>query len=461
MTVGIVSTSILTDIANAIRWQNGTGSLYKPREMASAVAALDGGNAGSYAEEPYKALESGVLPESVFAGIADAIRAQSGGATRYRPADMAAAIRAFEWDVGLKPRALLLEGGTLEFNFLERRASTLGGRILAAWEVATDGYAYASGRPWDARKQEVVRVVFDGSFAGAGVVSGKNWFNGFMRLAEVHGFETLSGMTCGDMMFATCSVLESVFAAFFDTAALESGTNMFYGCSRLVGGTGYVRSNGGGAAICCLGDAGLLTDPADDRRRWCAGVVYEDGLFEVSAAGAVDAERAMLATGRACVNARYDAVGFGFWYEHRALVTHVVFAADMAGACADFGMSLNYWFYGFGKLSAVEGMANLAGVREMRYTFNACTSLASLDLRGFSPATLEVLAFTFGGCSALTTILVDASWALPSGCGGGMTFYGCTNLVGGNGTIYSASRTNYDRMVIDGLDGKVGYLTAG
>ena len=397
----------------------------------------------------------------MFSGIAEAVRAQNGEATRYRPADMAAAIRALEWDVGLKPRALLLDDGTLEFNYLGRRTSTLGGRVLAAWEVATGGYAYASGRPWDERKQEVVRVVFDGSFADAGVDSGKNWFNGLLHLREVRGFEALSGMACGDMMFASCPVLESVYAAFFDTAALQSGTNMFYGCSRLVGGTGYVRSNGGGADICRFGDAGLLTDPADDRRRWCVGTVYADGLLEVSASGAADAARTVLATGRVCANARYDAVGSAFWYEHRAVVERAVFAADMAGACAGSGMSLNYWFYGFGKLSAVEGMANLPGVREMRYAFNACTSLAALDLRGFSPAALEVLALTFSGCSALTTILVDAGWALPSGCGGGMTFYGCTSLVGGSGTVYSASRTNYDRMVIDGLDGKMGYLTAG
>lgn len=133
---------------------------------------------------------------------------------------MAAAIRALEWDVGLKPRALLLEDGTLEFNCLGRRASTLGGRVLVAWEVATDGYDYSSDRPWDGCKQEVVRVVFDGSFADAGVASGKNWFNGFLHLREVRGFEALSGLTCGDMMFASCAVLESVYASSFDTAAL-------------------------------------------------------------------------------------------------------------------------------------------------------------------------------------------------------------------------------------------------
>ena len=42
MAVGTVSTSILTDIANAIRFQRGDGELFKPREMAAAVAALDG-----------------------------------------------------------------------------------------------------------------------------------------------------------------------------------------------------------------------------------------------------------------------------------------------------------------------------------------------------------------------------------------------------------------------------------
>jgi hypothetical protein len=104
MAVGTVSTSILTDIANAIRYKAGVATLYKPREMAAAVSALDGTDAGDYQEQPYMALESGVLPESVFSDIAAAIRGQNGLSTRYQPGDMAAAILALEWDVGLKPR---------------------------------------------------------------------------------------------------------------------------------------------------------------------------------------------------------------------------------------------------------------------------------------------------------------------------------------------------------------------
>lgn len=39
MSVGTIETSILTDIANAIRYQAGVATTYKPRQMAAVVAA--------------------------------------------------------------------------------------------------------------------------------------------------------------------------------------------------------------------------------------------------------------------------------------------------------------------------------------------------------------------------------------------------------------------------------------
>ena len=146
MAVGTVSTSILTDIANAIRYKAGVATLYKPREMAAAVSALDGTDAGDYQEQPYMALESGVLPESVFSDIADAIRGQNGLTTQYQPGDMAQAILDLEWDVGYKVRALFLSDGTLEFNYYDRRRTIHGGTIQQVFEVDTNGYSSASAR---------------------------------------------------------------------------------------------------------------------------------------------------------------------------------------------------------------------------------------------------------------------------------------------------------------------------
>lgn len=69
MAVGTISTRILTNIANAIRYQAGVATLYKPREMAAAVTALDGTDAGNYQAQSYMALEKGILSKSVFSDI--------------------------------------------------------------------------------------------------------------------------------------------------------------------------------------------------------------------------------------------------------------------------------------------------------------------------------------------------------------------------------------------------------
>ena len=232
MAVGTVSTRILTDIANAIRYQAGVATTYKPREMAAAVAALDGTDAGHYQEQPYMALESGVLPESVFSDIADAIRGQNGLSTLYAPGDMAAAILALEWDVGYKIRALLLDDGTLEINYYERRTSVTGGRIVQVFEIDPAGYSSASARSYDSIRLLVKKVYIDSTIAGLGITNCNYWFNAFSNCTEVRGFENLSGMTSANQMFTSCTSLETIYATSFSNSGL-SGSLMFNSCNRL------------------------------------------------------------------------------------------------------------------------------------------------------------------------------------------------------------------------------------
>ena len=74
MTMGRTSTQVLTDIANAIRYQAGVSTLFKPSDMPAAIAALDGTNAGRYEAQGYPQLESGVLSDAIYTDIANAIR---------------------------------------------------------------------------------------------------------------------------------------------------------------------------------------------------------------------------------------------------------------------------------------------------------------------------------------------------------------------------------------------------
>ena len=455
MAVGTMQRSVLTDIANAIRVQNGGTDTYLPSEMAAAVLALDGTKAGT----PFQAVAgtgTGVISDTVFDGIADAIRAQNGLTETYRPSEMAPAILALSWDVGVKMRAILLADGTLEFNYRDGRSSDVPGAvILDAWEVDPAGYSSAGARPWDDVKLSVTRVVFDGDFSEGGLANASYLFHGFENLVEVEGFEELSGATSMNQMFVSCPSLETIWADGF-TSSATSGSLMFSGCSRLVGGQGYVPEQMDNHNELNYGVDGVLTDPAGDQREWFRCFLYADGELVLTAATAPETGRELVSSGRLCANARYNSVGYQPWYDHRHDVETVTIAADMA--IYDH-VNTNYWLYGHGEVTEVTGMGNLSGVREMQHTFNSCDGLTEIDLSGLDPSSLEDLTYTFGGCGSLVTIWVDADWALPaSGVSGFQTFYQCASLVGGAGTTYACSRAGYQYMRIDGAGG-AGYLT--
>lgn len=455
MAVGKIAKSIFTDIGNAIRVQNGTTAKLLPRDMAAAVAALDGelaGDAGTYAG----AEGTGVISSAVFGSIAAAIRGQNGEETRYTPAEMAPAILALSWDKGYKLRALLLDDGTLELNYLDGRHTTQAGRTWTkVYDIDPAGYASGAAVPWVDDKLAIKKVVIDSSILGQGITDASFWFVGCLNLVEVTGFENLKGLTKAAQMFNSCSSLESIYCASsrFNPTGL-SASLMFANCTRLVGYNGFVPSTTTGASACKLGQSGVLTDPKADAREWCRVRLYSGGTVYVSAMDDAGPGGEVLADGRMCAGANYNAVGLLPCYDLRAQVTRVEFAASMA---AFTKVNLNYWFYGYSALAGVSGWGNVA-VAAMRYTFTACTGLQVLSMEGIDGAGITDLFYTFSGSTALTTIYVDAAFTSPglvsSGC-----FYNCKALVGGAGTAYSSSAHTAEYFRVDAA-GAPGYLTA-
>lgn len=462
MAVGTIETSVLTDIANAMRFQAGVATLFTPGEMAAAVTALDGTNEGNYQAQIYMTLESGILSGHVFEDIADAIRGQNGSTDTYLPGEMAAAILALSWDVGLKPRAVLTSLDTLEFNYVDGRHCYSGGVPVDAWEVDPAGYSSASARPYDSVKLQVQEVVFHSSWAQVGMTNANYLLNAFESMTEVSGFENMSGMRSANQMFGSCSMLETIYATSFSNSGL-SGSLMFNGCSRLVGGTdGFVPSTTSGASVCKIGAGGVLTDPNKDARTWFYGHFYKDGEAVLTATQAPDPSRTLRATERICAIGKYVGLGFTPWTgtagaTHRQYLTAVTFAADMATYST---LRFDYLLYSCTAATSVSGLGNLSGVTSMRFTFSSCSALTSLDFRGFDPLALTDLYYTFGGASALAAVYADSTWELPSsGVSGGSCFYNCRSLVGGNGTAWSSSATSYTYFRIDTAS-TPGYLTA-
>ena len=459
MTVGKVRSSIFTDIGNAIRAQAGTGALYKPEAMAAAVLALDGTKAGAAGTEAYKEPTEGVVSDKVFSGLAAAIRSQNGTDAKYTPAEMTPAILALTWDAGVKLRMLLTDDYAMEVSYLDSARSTRGANVVKSFLVDPTGYTGATLRPWDAAKAEVDTVYIDASVASAGVTSCAYWFHGFTSLRTVQGFEHLSGVADATQMFTSCGQLTTIYAASFDCASVKKSSSMFYGCTRLVGGTdSYVPASTATASVCKVGAGGVLTSPSADNRVWLCGEYFAGGDVVVSDSGSTQHGGTPLRFDSVCVSAQYKAVQCTPWADYAKEVKTVTFE----DSCPLFVDSVNlcYWFYSCNALESVTGWQNLPKPKHLDHMLNGCTSLKALDLRGLSPANLASLTYTFSGCSSLAKIVVDAGWALPSGCTGAGTFYNCKALVGGAGTAYSSANIAAKFMRIDAA-GAPGYLTAG
>lgn len=436
MTKGLIRSKTLAAIADAVRTQEGSTAEIAVSQLAARVRALDGTKQGTPAQLGDRLGGVGFIEGATLAGLADAIRAQNGSTVTYRPSEMAPAILALSWNTALKPRALLLSNGSIEFNYREGvSTSYYGVEIINAWEINPAGYNSASERPWDKDKQAIYSVYFAPDFAGAGVSSTAYFFHGCTNLLEIMGFEVLQGVTNMNQMFVSCSNLRTIYAA-QPPASVTSGSIMFSGCSRLVGATGYVSKQTDTHAK--LTHDGVLTNPRNDLRHWVYGFAYADGELAISRSNMPDTTREVLAEGAHCLSARYNAVGAAPWYGARSSITRATIDPDV-----DFFAdgNLNYWFYGLNKLSSITGLQYFNGVGEMQHAFNSCTSLASIDLRGFDPSKLTSLFYTFAGCKALTTITVGPTWELPtSGLTGPSTFNGCTSIVGGNGTAYGGGK---------------------
>ncbi|MBR0049256.1 MAG: BspA family leucine-rich repeat surface protein [Prevotella sp.] len=123
--------------------------------------------------------------------------------------------------------------------------------------------------------------------------------------------------------------------------------------------------------------------------------------------------------------------------------------------------STAYWFYKCSSLTAITGMKNLHtdNVTYMSYMFYGCSSLTSLDVSGFKTDNVTSMSGMFYNCYGLKAIYAsEENWSTAKVTSGKNVFYGCTSLIGGNGTKYDASHVGVEYACID-KEGQPGYFT--
>lgn len=103
---------------------------------------------------------------------------------------------------------------------------------------------------------------------------------------------------------------------------------------------------------------------------------------------------------------------------------------------------------------------NTSSVTDMSEWFIGCAYLEELILTGWNTSSVTNMASMFNACSRLETIYTSSYFiTLPTGSYSNM-FLGCSNLVGGQGTVYNPSYVDRTYAHQDGGTTNPGYFTS-
>ena len=147
------------------------------------------------------------------------------------------------------------------------------------------------------------------------------------------------------------------------------------------------------------------------------------------------------------------------WDSNATNITTVEFSNSFAN-CLTLTSTAS-WFSDCTNLSSVIVANKLRTdyVTNMQAMFFGCSSLTELDLSNLNTAKVSTMQQMFSGCSALKTIFVGSGWTVENLSDSEIMFEGCSSLVGGEGTAYDSSHTDYTYACIDKGADAPGYFT--
>ena len=246
-------------------------------------------------------------------------------------------------------------------------------------------------------KADIVRVVFDVSFASARPTSCNSWFMECEKLEAIDGIENLNTSMVTDMwqMFYNCKSLTSLDLKTFDTHNVLSMSYMFFGCNNLT----------------YLNVSSFDTSNVENMNWMFAGC----------------------------------------WKLTNLSVSNF----DMHSVWTMLGM-----FSSCKGLTHIDvSKFNTENVKSMQAVFQRCENLSSLDLSGFNTSKVEDIACMFASCKSLTSLdlsnfdtqLVNQSTSLFSGCqkleaiylGDNFSLEGLSKLYASNNMFGNCSATLY------------------
>ena len=319
----------------------------------------------------------------------------------------------------------------------------------------------------------------------ANVTNMSSMFNGCSGLTslDLSGFNTAK-VGYMSYMFKGCSNLATIYAGTgWSTVSVTSDTEMFAGCTALVGGMGtswrqshidktYARIDKGTSERGYLTGVftlavpeGVTAMPAPTLTHGDVSLYAAGTFVTLSYSGAMpEGTRPVYSVNGTAITGNIfempleDATVAITGYQ--ACYTYDSATGALALIWGEFN-SANKW----GSDVVASAVTSVTATDEVSFTGD-CSSLfdgfdhcVSMDLSNVYTATMMSTNRMFAGCSALTAIYADTRWSTESVTSSNGMFVGCTALVGGLGTTFDANNTDKTYARLDKGTSEPGYLT--
>ena len=286
------------------------------------------------------------------------------------------------------------------------------------------------------------------SFNTENVTNMYDMFDGCSALTglDLSSFNT-ENVTSMSYMFAGCSALTGLDLSNFNTANVTYMYDMFDGCSALTGLDLSTFNTENVTSMTCMFMGCTSLKSLDLSNFNTANVTYMYAMFYGCSA--------LTGLDLSSFNTK-NVTSMEYMFSRCSSLTDLDLSNFNTANVTDMGSM-------FERCSALTSLDlsnfNTANVTDMTWMFDSCSALTGLDLSNFNTEKVTNMYGMFFGSSALTTIYADKTlWSTEGVSEGGYMFYNCTNLVGGNGTIYDEAHTDSEYARID-LPGQPGYFT--
>ena len=133
---------------------------------------------------------------------------------------------------------------------------------------------------------------------------------------------------------------------------------------------------------------------------------------------------------------------------------------DLRGFDTSNVRNMSSVFSGCSSLTSVDlSSFNTSKVTSMEYMFRDCTSLSSLDLQGFDTSNVTNMGRMFSNCMSLGYIIVSERWTVDKVAISSDMFENCMMLAGCKGTEYDPGNKSKEYACIDDAPTRPGYLS--